>query len=139
MALWSPSTWVSLIPNGLGQVKPHHYWDMLKVAVKNRDALRYAWRILNHGVCDGCALGTTGMRDFTMAGVHLCMVRLHLMRLNTASALDAGKLSDARALQKMNAAELRELGRLPSPCCGAPARRAFGASVGSKRLTCWRQ
>src|SRR5262245_53371672 len=84
MKLWSPSTWVSLIPNGLGQVKPNHYWDMLKVALKNRDALGYAWRILRNGVCDGCALGTTGMRDFTMTGVHLCMVRLHLMRLNTA-------------------------------------------------------
>ncbi|MGH7492663.1 MAG: FdhF/YdeP family oxidoreductase [bacterium] len=115
MKFWSPSTWVSLIPNGLGHVKPNHYWDMLKVAFKNRDELRFAWRILNNGVCDGCALGTTGMRDFTMTGVHLCMVRLHLMRLNTAPALDFRRLDDLQPLQMLNAAQLRELGRLPYP------------------------
>lgn len=115
MAFWSPSTWVSFIPNGLGQVKPNHYWDMLKAAYKNRDQLRFAWRILNHGVCDGCALGTTGLRDFTMQGVHLCMVRLNLMRLNTAPALDIRLLENAESLQNKSAAELRELGRLPYP------------------------
>ncbi len=115
MKLFSPETWVSLIPNGLGQVKPNHYFEMLKVAWQNRDQLPFAWRILNDGVCDGCALGTTGMRDFTLDGVHLCMVRLHLMRLNTAPALDIRKLADATSLQKMNAAELRALGRLPYP------------------------
>ncbi len=115
MKLWSPSTWVSFIPNGFGHVKPNHYWDMLKVAVKNRGELRYAWRILNNGVCDGCALGTTGMRDFTMAGVHLCMVRLNLMRLNTAPGLDIRQLENAQPLLAKNASELRELGRLPYP------------------------
>lgn len=115
MKLWSPSTWVSFIPNGLGHVKPNHYWDMLKVALKNRGAWRYAWRILNDGVCDGCALGTTGMRDFTMAGVHLCMVRLNLMRLNTAPGLDIRVLENVQPLLAKSAAELRELGRLPYP------------------------
>ncbi|RIK79285.1 formate dehydrogenase [candidate division KSB1 bacterium] len=115
MKLFSPETWVSLIPNGLGHVKPNHYFEMLKVAWQNRDQLPFAWRILNDGVCDGCALGTTGMRDFTLDGVHLCMVRLHLMRLNTAPALDIRKLADATSLHKMNAAELRALGRLPYP------------------------
>jgi len=115
MKFWSPSTWVSLIPNGMGQVKPNHYWEMLKVAFKNRDELGYAWRILHNGVCDGCALGTTGMRDFTMPGVHLCMVRLNLLRLNTAPALDLRLLENAESLRKKNAAELRELGRLPYP------------------------
>jgi molybdopterin-dependent oxidoreductase alpha subunit len=50
-----------------------------------------------------------------MEGVHLCMVRLHLMRLNTAPALDIRRLGDARPLQHMKPAALRALGRLPYP------------------------
>ncbi len=112
---WNPSSWVSLIPNGLGQVKPNHYGEMLKIAWENRDQLPYAWRILTRGVCDGCALGTTGLRDFTMSGVHLCLVRLNLLRLNTAPALDMQCLEEVSILAKKNAKELRELGRLPYP------------------------
>jgi len=115
LKFWNPSSWVSLIPNGLGQVKPNHYGDMLKVAWENRDQLPLAWRILTRGVCDGCALGTTGMRDFTMKGVHLCMVRLNLLRLNTAPALNMRWLENISTLTRKNAKELRELGRLPYP------------------------
>jgi molybdopterin-dependent oxidoreductase alpha subunit len=50
-----------------------------------------------------------------MDGVHLCMVRLELMRLNTAPALDVSLLNNAKQLSKMSATELRELGRLPYP------------------------
>ena len=60
--------WVSLIPNGIGQIKPNHYLEMARVLWRNRDELPYAWRILSRGVCDGCALGTSGMRDFTIKG-----------------------------------------------------------------------
>ncbi|HET6317007.1 MAG TPA: molybdopterin-dependent oxidoreductase, partial [Chloroflexota bacterium] len=112
---WRPQDWVGLMPNGLGQVKPNHYWEMVKVAWVNRDQLPFAWRILSRGVCDGCALGTTGMRDFTMRGVHLCTVRLNLLRLNTAPALDASRLETVSALEGKSAAELRALGRLPYP------------------------
>ncbi|MGH7599933.1 MAG: FdhF/YdeP family oxidoreductase, partial [bacterium] len=122
---WNPSSWVSLIPNGLGQVKPNHYGEMFKVAWQNRDQLPLAWRILTRGVCDGCALGTTGMRDFTMKGVHLCMVRLNLLRLNTAPALDIRLLDDAPSLAQKNAAELRELGRLPYPALRKANERGF--------------
>ena len=59
---------------------------MARIAWENRDQLPFAWRILKRGVCDGCALGTTGMRDWTIDGTHLCMVRLELMRLNTMPA-----------------------------------------------------
>ena len=38
-------------------------------------------RILKHGVCDGCALGTAGLRDWTLGGIHLCMVRLELIAI----------------------------------------------------------
>jgi molybdopterin-dependent oxidoreductase alpha subunit len=66
-------------------------------------------------VCDGCALGTSGLRDWTVDGVHLCMVRLELMRLNTAPALDPARLADASSLQALSSRDLRALGRLPEP------------------------
>jgi molybdopterin-dependent oxidoreductase alpha subunit len=115
MATWNRSNWVSLSPNGIGQVKPNHYLEMARIVWRNRDQLPFAWRILTKGVCDGCALGTAGVHDFTMDGVHLCMVRLELMRLNTAPALDMKLLENAEALSQMNATQLRELGRLPYP------------------------
>ena len=96
-------------------MKPNHYAEIIKTIWRNRDELPFALRILSKGVCDGCALGTSGVRDFTMDGVHLCMIRLDLMRLNTMPALDISLLRDAGALEKMTAAELRELGRLPYP------------------------
>ena len=96
--------WVSLVPNGLNEQKPNHYREMLRVAWDNRAELPYAWRILRDGVCDGCALGTTGLRDWTLEGTHLCMVRLELMRLNTAPALDVSRLADVSALDGMSSA-----------------------------------
>src|SRR5690606_32470228 len=102
---------VSLVPNGLNEQKPNHYAEMLRVAWQNRDELAFAWRILTNGVCDGCALGTSGLKDWTIPGTHLCMVRLELMRLNTAPALDEARLADARALARLTSAELRALGR----------------------------
>src|SRR5262249_45145310 len=89
--------------------------DMLRVAWENRDQLPFAWRILKDGVCDGCALGTSGMSDWTIPGTHLCMVRLELMRLNTAPALDPSQLSDVRSLRSLSSQQLPQLGRLPEP------------------------
>jgi molybdopterin-dependent oxidoreductase alpha subunit len=131
---WDRSSWVSLVPNGLGQVKPNHYLEMLKVAWRNRDELPFAWRILTRGVCDGCALGTTGIRDFTLDGVHLCMVRLDLMRLNTMPALEVKHLADAGALAQLTAAELRELGRLPYPMIRRPGERGFTRATWEQAL-----
>jgi molybdopterin-dependent oxidoreductase alpha subunit len=112
---WRPATWAGLLPNGMGQVKPNHYWEMVRVAWANRDQLPYALRILRRGVCDGCALGTTGLKDFTLDGVHLCTVRLNLLRLNTMGALDVEQLRDVAPLARASASELRALGRLPYP------------------------
>lgn len=106
---------VSLRPFGLGRTKPQHFRAMAKVVWENRDNLAYAWRILSRGVCDGCSLGTTGMSDNTLDGVHLCMVRLKMLRLNTMPALDTRKLGDVAALKKLDNGELRRLGRLPYP------------------------
>jgi molybdopterin-dependent oxidoreductase alpha subunit len=112
---WQPSRWASVVPTGLGQKKPHHFLEMAKVAWRNRDEMRFAWRILRDGVCDGCALGTSGMRDWTIDGTHLCMVRLELLRLNTAPALAADRLADVAALEELSSQALRELGRLGEP------------------------
>lgn len=106
---------VSWVPFGLGKTKPHHFREMAQVVWENRDNLAYASRILFHGVCDGCSLGPYGLRDHTIEGIHLCMTRLRMLRMNTMKALDVGRLSDVPALQSMSGEELRNLGRLPYP------------------------
>ncbi len=110
---------------GLGHQKPRHYTDMLKVAWENRDELPFAWRILSQGVCDGCALGTSGLSDWTLPGPHLCMVRLELMRLNTAPALDVRLLADVAPLTGRSSRQLLELGRLPEPMLRRPGEPGF--------------
>jgi len=84
------------VPFGLGRWKPQHFRDMAGVVWKNRDNLPYAWKVLSRGVCDGCALGVAGFHDWTIEGVHLCMTRLNLLRLNTMPALDISLLADLR-------------------------------------------
>ncbi len=103
------------MPFGLGQAKPKHFRDMTAVVWKNRDNLGYAWKVLSRGVCDGCALGVAGFHDWTIKGVHLCMTRLNLLRLNTMPALDIRLLEDVGRLVSLDNAQLRELGRLPFP------------------------
>src|SRR3974377_825818 len=121
---WKPSLWASVVPRNPLMRKPNHYGEMLRAAWENRDQLPFAWRVLQHGVCDGCALGTSGLRDWTIAGIHLCMVRLEIMRLNTAPAMDPARVADASALLGMSSRELRSLGRLPEPMI--PRTRAKG-------------
>ena len=133
---FNPRTWAGFVPNGLGEVKPNHYGDMLKVLWRNRDELPYAARILRDGTCDGCALGTVGVRDWTLDGVHLCMVRLNLLRLNTMGALDPALLADVAKLpgaRQPRAARARPPA-LPdaAPRTASPASRA---SPGTTRST----
>ena len=109
-----PRLWVSLVPYGIGRTKPNHYLEILRTVWDNRHDLPYAWRILSKGVCDGCALGVAGFRDWTMEGVHLCTTRLDLLKLNTARALDPAILGDVARLPRSSGA-LRALGRLPYP------------------------
>lgn len=104
-----------LVPLGLGSRKPRHYREMLAVAWESRRHPLYAWRVLSRGVCDGCALGTTGLRDWTLDGVHLCLTRLRLLGLNTMDALDPERLQDAAALRRLLPRELVALGRLAHP------------------------
>ncbi|MEL7059224.1 MAG: FdhF/YdeP family oxidoreductase [Acidobacteriota bacterium] len=105
----------SRLPFGVGATKPRHYAEMARVVWENRDALPYAWRILSQGTCDGCALGTKGLKDWTLGGTHLCMVRLELMRLNTMPAFAPERLASVGPLETCSSAELRALGRLPTP------------------------
>ncbi|MFM2420261.1 MAG: hypothetical protein RL385_4984, partial [Pseudomonadota bacterium] len=106
---------VSLSPFGFGFRKPTHFREMLRIAWDNRDSLGYAYRVLTEGVCDGCALGTTGLRDWTLSGTHLCLVRLNLLRLNTMGPAPDGSFANAEALRSQDARGLRDLGRLPHP------------------------
>ncbi len=110
-----------LVPFGLFSRKPHHFLEMAKIAWRNRDNLAYAWKVLTKGVCDGCALGTTGLKDWTLDGTHLCLVRLNLLRLNTMRPFDPALTTDVAALRTKSSHELRELGRL-----GWPLRRRNG-------------
>ena len=122
---WQPSLWASPKPFGIGEGRPNNYLEIAKAVGENRDQLAYAWRILNQGVCDGCALGTKGMRDWTVDEVHLCNVRLRLLRLNTMPAMDASLLGDVEALRGKKSRDLRELGRLPYPMLRRRGDRGF--------------
>jgi molybdopterin-dependent oxidoreductase alpha subunit len=120
-----PSVWASWVPFGIGEQRPNNYLEIVKALKENSDNLPYAWRILTQGCCDGCALGTTGLEDWTLDGVHLCNIRLRLLRLNTMPALDSTLLADAGQIAKMRSSELRDLGRLPYPMVRHRGERGF--------------
>src|SRR5215469_431682 len=110
------SLWADWKPFGVGETKPHHFTEIVRTAWENRRHPLYAWNVLNDGCCDGCALGTTGLHDWTMDGIHLCTIRLNLLKLNTMSAMPWQRLrDDLPALKNLSSAELRNLGRLPYP------------------------
>lgn len=106
----------NLIPFGIGHTKPKHFRDMLGIVWRNRDNPLYAWRVLSRGVCDGCALGVAGFHDWTIEGVHLCMTRLNLLRLNTMPEFDPALLEDLEALRtRLAAAEASAPGQRRTP------------------------
>lgn len=115
----------SLVPFGLGKDKPHHYREMLEVLRENRDSLPYAWRILSQGVCDGCSLGPRGLHDDVIDGVHLCLTRLRLLRLNTMPALAPADLLDIERLRQLDNRALQALGRLSYPYVYRKGDRGF--------------
>jgi molybdopterin-dependent oxidoreductase alpha subunit len=113
--LWNPKSWVSLSPNGVGHTKPNHLAEMTRVAVNVRRTPKRAWKILNEGVCDGCALGVAGLHDWTLDGIHLCTTRLKLLEVNCAPAFDHSVLGDISWLRHRTGTEMREMGRLAYP------------------------
>ncbi|MEH2388811.1 MAG: FdhF/YdeP family oxidoreductase [Nostoc sp.] len=122
---WTPQYWASWKPFGIGEQYPNNYWEVFRAIWLSRDKLPYAWNILDKGVCDGCALGTTGMKDWTLDGIHLCNVRLRLLRMNTMPAFDPVLLEDVSQLQKQKSAQLRDLGRLPYPMIRQRGEKGF--------------
>ena len=116
-----PSLWVSWRPNGIGLVKPNHYGEMLRTIWVNRKNLRYGWKVLTQGACDGCALGVAGLHDWGQDGIHLCSTRLRLLEFNTADVMKVDALADVASLAHLDGAGLRDLGRL-----GYPLRRRKG-------------
>ncbi len=113
--LFDPANWASWKPFGMGEQRPNNYLEIAKAIGENRDQLAYAWRILSQGTCDGCSLGTMGLHDWTLDEIHLCNIRLRLLRLNTMPALDPTALLHVESLRGKSGAELREFGRLPYP------------------------
>lgn len=116
---------LNLIPFGIGRVKPNHFISMGDVLWKNKDNLPYAYKVLTRGVCDGCALGVAGLHDWTIKGVHLCLTRLNLLRLNTVGPLDHDLLADVSKLEKMDNVALRGLGRLAYPMVRRKGEKGF--------------
>jgi hypothetical protein len=53
------------------------------------------------------------------------MVRLELLRLNTAPPLDPAVLADASEASRLSSRQLRELGRLPHPMIRSRGERGF--------------
>ena len=111
----TPSNWASLKPFGIGEQRPNNFMEVFRAGWENRDSAGYAWRILNEGVCDGCALGTKGMADWTIPGVHLCNVRLRLLRLNTMGAARPEPSSPTSSRCAAAGSRAAGLGRLPEP------------------------
>ncbi|MBO9128565.1 FdhF/YdeP family oxidoreductase [Bacillus sp. 165] len=122
----APKFWVSPIPFGLGKIKPKHIRDTMKVAWENKDNFGYAARIITDGVCDGCALGVSGLYDQTLDGPHICTTRLNVLRLNTMPAVKSEILhADIDELRKYDSTELRKLGRIPYPMIRRKGERKF--------------
>ncbi|WP_085505342.1 FdhF/YdeP family oxidoreductase [Thalassobacillus devorans] len=122
----APEHWVSPIPFGLGKIKPKHIRDTMKVAWDNKDNLNYAKNIITKGVCDGCALGVSGLYDQTLTGPHICTTRLNVLRLNTMPAIKEEILhADIEELRQYSSTELRELGRIPYPMIRRKGERKF--------------
>lgn len=116
---------IDLIPFGLSRIKPNHFISMGDVLWKNKDNLPYAYKVMSRGVCDGCALGVAGFHDWTIKGVHMCLTRLNLLRLNTVAAMDHALLANVAALKKLDNAKLRELGRLAHPMIRRKGDKGF--------------
>src|SRR6187549_1000893 len=127
---WLSRLLVVLVPFGLlSRHKPRHYREMLRVLWDNRGRWGYALRILRHGVCDGCSLGPRGLRDDVLPGVHLCLSRLKLLRLNTMGPIPDAALGDIESLRRLSNEELHHLGRVPYPLlrrAGEPGFRRIG-------------
>lgn len=109
----------------LVRTKPRHFREMFRIFWENKHDLPFAWRILTRGVCDGCSLGPRGLRDDVIPGVHLCLTRLNLLRLNTMGAMKEEDWSDFERLRSLTNEQLHRLGRLPYPLIRGKSGKGF--------------
>ena len=94
-------------------------------------------RILRHGVCDGCSLGPRGLRDDVIPGVHLCLTRLKLLRLNTMGPIPDAALGDVEALRALGNEGLHRLGRVPYPLLRRAGERGIFAHFAGTKRSSW--
>lgn len=123
----SNDAWLSsLVPFGMHhRSNPRPYRDLLSAIWENKWHLPYAWNILKRGVCDGCSLGSYGLRDTVVGGLHLCTSRFKLLRLSTMGALNLSVIKDVGRLQALEPEKLRSLGRLAYPMIRRKHDRGF--------------
>ena len=101
---------------GLGQQKPHHYREMVRIAWENRDQLPFAWRILKRRRLRRLRARHLGPLGLDAAG----HAPLHGAAGADAAEHRAGARSRACSptsprSRGRSSAELRALGRLPEP------------------------
>ena len=115
----------SLSSDAAQQGQPSYGRELLRALWENKTKLPHAWKILKHGVCDGCSLGAYGLRDNVLDGIHLCIPRLKLLRSNTLDPLDISVTSDVSRLKKLDERNLRSLGRISHPIIRRSTDRGF--------------
>lgn len=104
------------VPFGIAiRNKPRYYLDYVKSMWENLKNPMYARAILRRGVCDGCSLGPAGVTDDAVEGKHLCNMRLRQLKYHTMDVIKDEHFGDIRPLETADAAELRQLGRIPKP------------------------
>ena len=54
-----PELWAAPKLFGLGEQHPNNFWEVFRAIWGNQNNLGYAFRILDPGICDGCALERT--------------------------------------------------------------------------------
>jgi predicted molibdopterin-dependent oxidoreductase YjgC len=92
---------------------------------ENKGDLPYAWRILNHGVCENCAFGVRGLRDPGLEGARLCVTRLKELSLNSMGGIEPAALADMVRLRGHPPERLRRLGRITYPMIRRREHKGF--------------
>ena len=104
-------------------VMPRHLRKVFFALWENPRELPHAWKILAHGVCDGCSIGSHGLRD--ALGLHLCASRLDFLQENTMAPIALAKLGDIDRLRGRGPQRLHALGRLAFPMIRRKGQRGF--------------
>jgi molybdopterin-dependent oxidoreductase alpha subunit len=105
--------------------KPRHFRAILRTVWGNAGQLGDAWRVLN-GPCNGCAVQTDGLRDNVLPdSPHVCLTRLGLIEEALRRPLDPSRFEDVAALERLENAEIEQLGRIGVPLVRMRGQRGF--------------